>query len=129
MAVVQLRVNPNGRTYSTFTEQDKEANSGCAEDESQKEPEVLEVPEVQKSDEEALVLPLSKRHVELFTKMSGHPLKTTIRTDTVSTILEQDSEQDYEKPDVLGNYQFAFPIRLQSTKLQSSQNLFQLRRN
>lgn len=54
------------------------------------------------SVDDTIILPLSKRHVEMFTKMSNHPTKQTIRTDTVSTILEQDSEQDYERSEAIG---------------------------
>lgn len=52
--------------------------------------------------EDAILFPLSKRHVEMFTKMSYHPTRQTIRTDTVSTILEQDSEHDYDKFEAIG---------------------------
>lgn len=183
MAVVQLRVNPNGRTYSTFTNEtnvkseiflvnDKRENhetfnrfyvshdenyptiSGgekyvtryeVGEKEENKErlknlprekfgvtPEKNFIVSEEKTSynenlrqrqicqryegakegvkttdelignlEETIVLPLSQRHVEIFTKMSNHP-RTTIRTDTVSTILEQDSEQDYERSEATG---------------------------
>lgn len=54
--------------------------------------------------ENGVVYPLSRNHLELFTKMSGHTIRTTIRTDTVSTILEQDTEYDLEHHEEQGQY-------------------------
>ncbi|KAL3277094.1 hypothetical protein HHI36_012452, partial [Cryptolaemus montrouzieri] len=44
------------------------------------------------------VLPLSRKHLEMFAKISPPPpqFRTTVRTDTVSTILDQEMEFDYE---------------------------------
>lgn len=135
LAVVQLRVDPHGRTYSTFPEREAETapdlltvkehvhqflhneqhqctsendsssrcnNNGilsqfkrvqCDLYQTFESPESAEAP-----PENGIILPLSKKHVELFTKMSSAPtLKTTIRTDTVSTILEQDVDYESEK--------------------------------
>lgn len=57
-----------------------------------------------------VILPLYKRHVELFTKMSSRPplLKNTVRTDTVSTILEQETEFDCENNFVPGKISLLF---------------------
>lgn len=120
MAVVQLRVDPNGRTYSTSEEQDatamtydtatsngysRETTAIVKIDHPRSSPEkdpglVGENVENKKAENGGVVLPLSKKHVELFTKMACHPhpphLRHTVRTDTVSTILEQDIELDYE---------------------------------
>lgn len=41
-----------------------------------------------------VVLPLSRKHLEMFTRMSAPSFRTTIRTDTVSTTLEQDTDVD-----------------------------------
>lgn len=124
MAVVQLRVNPNGRTYSTFTDRNNEENRDVLVEDNEKTHETgtrRSVVEIQDSlnenfatrenvksainEQNTVVLPLSKRHVELFTKMSNPHLKTTIRTDTVSTILEQDSEHDYERCEIIGKHE------------------------
>ncbi|KAK5637726.1 hypothetical protein RI129_000096 [Pyrocoelia pectoralis] len=82
MAVVQLRVNleqevqdfyVNNIPSSDYDEVIRPHVSNQNEDRRQSGP----------------VLPLSRKHLEIFTKMSSHPHKT-VRTDTVSTILEQD---------------------------------------
>lgn len=86
MAVVQLRVDLHGRTYSALPppEAAPEApldDSHVAANGDGRRKEKLE---------NGVVFPLSKKHLELFTKMSSAPALKTIRTDTVSTILEQD---------------------------------------
>lgn len=138
LAVVQLRVDPHGRTYSTLTDRDfpeivpfaapdhppPPGNCTASEDYCNN---VLHGFALAKCDHDGLltrdapddgagnvvafsnrvaddeelengvVFPLSKRHLELFTKMSaGRAIRTAIRTDTVSTILEQETELDYE---------------------------------
>lgn len=105
MAVVQLRVDPNGRTYSTNDDHDAEIIPDHQEylhDASenialQGTPAAQKTTEVKNRDN-GFVLPLYKKHVELFAKMSGHPptLRHALRTDTVSTTLEQETELDLE---------------------------------
>lgn len=53
-------------------------------------------PEKNISEEEdvGVVLPLSRKHLEMFTRMSAPSFRTTVRTDTVSTTLEQDIDVD-----------------------------------
>ncbi|XP_031333912.1 uncharacterized protein LOC116163924 [Photinus pyralis] len=81
MAVVQLRVNLEEEVQDFYV---NNIPSSHYED-------VLHPrPSQENGDlESGPVLPLSRKHLELFTKMSSHPHKT-VRTDTVSTILEQD---------------------------------------
>lgn len=52
------------------------------------------------------VLPLSRKHLEMFAKISPPPpqYRATVRTDTVSTILEQEMEFDYDASQEEGNY-------------------------
>ncbi|KAJ8921732.1 hypothetical protein NQ315_010642 [Exocentrus adspersus] len=127
LAVVQLRVDPNGRTYSTVTDQEilltppVSQNGAEIKDKHLKHSVTLYenfslvkchnkfVEEIQENclqissakDDDEIVLPLSKEHLELFTKMSSPPpIKTTIRTDTISTLLdptEFESEKTEEK--------------------------------
>lgn len=137
LAVVQLRVDQNGRTYSTLTNQPPTPSSATIGTHPQQQPfifnaghqqpftiyenqtaikenvvfvdtskkEVNYTPEdvISGKNDNNVILPLSKKHLELFNKMSTHPHKT-IRTDTVSTILEQDTEFEYEKNDEAGRY-------------------------
>jgi hypothetical protein len=101
LAVVQLRVDPHGRTYSTLTGNGPEIqfqpgyeDLNLVVDNNDRTVPEANVPE--RDVENGVVYPLSRNHLELFTKMSGHTIRTTIRTDTVSTILEQDTEYDLE---------------------------------
>ena len=81
------------------------------------------VPEGNVPEEDAengVVYPLSRNHLELFTKMSGPAIRTTIRTDTVSTILEQDTECDLEHQDEQGQYcinHFSIYIRSETKRV------------
>ncbi|CAH0553341.1 unnamed protein product [Brassicogethes aeneus] len=129
LAVVQLRVDSHGRTYSTFPERDLENHfsteqvlmTAAAKENANNfdmslslnltasKSEVLTTKQgngdVNASDtkepnvENGVVLPLSKKHLEMFTKMSSvpHHPRMTLRTDTVSTILDQDIDYDSEK--------------------------------
>lgn len=105
VAVVQLRVDPHGRAYSTLTDpvpfvpavesvSSTDAAPKCeiANNASVNNPNASDA--IAKKKEDATVLPLSRRHLELFTRMSGPSFRTTIRTDTVSTTLEQDTDYD-----------------------------------
>ncbi|XP_017770975.1 PREDICTED: uncharacterized protein LOC108558543 [Nicrophorus vespilloides] len=86
LAVVQLRVDPNGRTYST-----------------QLEPENNPMLEPQQNHEiqDESVLPLCHRNVEMFTR-SQRCKQSAIRTDTISTVLDHDLEDlDAEPTDRL----------------------------
>lgn len=122
MAVVQLRVNPNGRTYSTSADQEtrcetvqetsgnhnavgenEEKAHGSEKRTRDSQEENLLGEDAGRKVENGVVLPLSKKHVELFTEMSARPIKTTVRTDTVSTILEQEFELDYDRHEYAGN--------------------------
>ncbi|XP_045469603.1 uncharacterized protein LOC123677135 [Harmonia axyridis] len=49
--------------------------------------------------EHTSVLPLSRKHLEMFAKISPPPpqYRATVRTDTVSTILDQEFEYDHEE--------------------------------
>ncbi|RZB40309.1 hypothetical protein BDFB_010004 [Asbolus verrucosus] len=125
LAVVQLRVDPHGRTYSTLTGQEPDFQAGNLIDSEGANPTLYEdftlikcnsngvlskqnatprdrLPE--EEGESGVVYPLSKKHLELFTKMSGPSIRTTIRTDTVSTILEQDTELEFEHHEEQGQY-------------------------
>ncbi|KAF5301583.1 hypothetical protein FQR65_LT08888 [Abscondita terminalis] len=85
MAVVQLRVDTKEYTYDFDASEKNDYEIGQHQ-----------VCDQNEDTENCVVLPLSKKHLELFTKMSAHRHKT-IRTDTVSTILEHDefdSEQN-----------------------------------
>ncbi|XP_072384344.1 uncharacterized protein [Diabrotica undecimpunctata] len=88
MAVVQLRVSPQGGQYEIIESERYEEDKPT---ESLKEEDI-------KINDDGLVVPLLEKHLELFTKMASVPnLKTTIRTDTVSTILDPtdfDSERN-----------------------------------
>lgn len=111
-AVVQLRVDPHGRTYSSLmghepdfhTENSVMQNgnpSGC-DGLSQYNEAIGENSEIFENDtrkhqldtENRVVYPLSTKHLDFFTKMAGPAIRTTVRTDTVSTILEQDIEYE-----------------------------------
>ncbi|KAK9874589.1 hypothetical protein WA026_005423 [Henosepilachna vigintioctopunctata] len=61
------------------------------------------------SKENGSVLPLSRKHLEMLTKISPPPpqFRTTVRTDTVSTILDQ--EYDFDGGNEEGNR--IFPIK------------------
>lgn len=122
VAVVQLRVDPHGRTYSTLADQiplvavanaPPESCSNCDNTFLTHTREMKSVPDGETQPKEdnfedgsdnGVVLPLSMKHVEMFTKMSTPSFKTTIRTDTVSTTLEQDTEVEYENFDYTGKY-------------------------
>lgn len=125
LTVVQLRIDQNGRTYSTLTSPQRPPTlpliaasdrqqrpfiddnrppftiyENCKRIKQIQDPGRDCVPNGDGSDvNDGLVLPLSKKHLELFNKMSAHPQHPhkTIRTDTVSTILEHDTEFEYEK--------------------------------
>ncbi|CAG9822951.1 unnamed protein product [Phaedon cochleariae] len=95
LAVVQLRVDPQGKTYTNVDDEnrhEKTAEQAIRE----KSPLITEHRQKDiKDDAEEIngygggVVPLSKKHLELFTKMSSVPrIRTTVRTDTVSTILD-----------------------------------------
>ncbi|KAK4883717.1 hypothetical protein RN001_007036 [Aquatica leii] len=80
MAVVQLRVDTKDLIYDF----EKPEKNECEDDND-----LHENCDENRENENCVVFPLSKNHLELFTKMSAH-LHKTVRTDTVSTILEQD---------------------------------------
>lgn len=139
MAVVQLRVDPHGRTYSTLTgvpEATAETRASGEEDNSPKPPgamgelkfvpgratEIGEDVHSENSDN-GVVLPLSRKHVEMFTKMSAPSFKTTIRTDTVSTTLEQDTEGDFDNYDDSGKLNYMFSICVEMHKNWFQKNL------
>lgn len=93
VAVVQLRVDPHGRTYSTLTDHAFIPFHEEEEVEDAKPP----PPQEDTHEEEnnvGVVLPLSRKHLEMFTRMSAPSFRTTVRTDTVSTTLEQDTDID-----------------------------------
>lgn len=106
LAVVQLRVDPQGRTYSTLMDQEillEAHTTGDAQEDiiSDQKPKQSEP-----QHSNGVVLPLSKRHLELFTKMSSVAnRKTTIRTDTISTILDP-AEFELERLEDAGKYLF-----------------------
>lgn len=99
---MQLRVDPHGRTYSTLTD-----HAVIPFHEEQQEEDVKDTvkaphqPEKNISEEEdvGVVLPLSRKHLEMFTRMSAPSFRTTVRTDTVSTTLEQDTDVDCDNLD------------------------------
>nr|XP_022908580.1 uncharacterized protein LOC111419925 [Onthophagus taurus] len=77
VAVVQLRVDSNGKSYSTFMER------------------LEEDAKIEVKNENGLILKLSKENFDILTKSNERRCKT-IRTDTVSTILEQEFETDVD---------------------------------
>ncbi|XP_071051671.1 monocarboxylate transporter 12-like isoform X1 [Onthophagus taurus] len=77
VAVVQLRVDSNGKSYSTFMEK------------------LEEDAKIEVQNENGLILKLSKENFDILTKSNERRCKT-IRTDTVSTILEQEFETDVD---------------------------------
>ncbi|XP_056642683.1 uncharacterized protein LOC130449056 [Diorhabda sublineata] len=85
MAVVQLRVNPQEIIENVQREDEVHLDRRIDEDET-------------RIGNKDIVIPLSEKHLEIFAKMSSVPnLRTTIRTDTVSTILDPadfDSERN-----------------------------------
>lgn len=107
---MQLRVDPQGRAYSTLTDPvpfvavaepalpTETMPKGDADDSIK----LSETNGTARKQDDATVLPLSRRHLEMFTRMSGPSFRTTIRTDTVSTMLEQDTELDYENMEDAG---------------------------
>ncbi|KAJ8962357.1 hypothetical protein NQ318_018340 [Aromia moschata] len=133
-AVVQLRVDLQGRTYDTVAKQ--EALSGLPRpkecptrqnrlkysatlnenfklkssndsSEIQYRADIAENANAARDDkviiENGVVLPLSEKHLELFTKMSSAPrLRTTVRTDTISTLLDP-TEFECERTEDAGN--------------------------
>lgn len=54
-----------------------------------------------------VVMPLSRKHLEMFTRMSAPSFRTTIRTDTVSTTLEQDTDVDCDNLEDAGEFQLS----------------------
>lgn len=125
LAVVQLRVDPNGRTYSTVTDQEiplaapsspKGARGNLKHSVTLyenfsliKSNDIVQdgLSRIQEGspirEDEGIVLPLSREHLELFTKMSSvPPMKTTIRTDTISTLLDP-TEYECERFEEKGN--------------------------
>lgn len=139
LAVVQLRVDPNGRTYSTVTDQEiplaavpTSQKSAATRDNQLKHSVTLyenfsltdrcdrfanDIQEDTKRDDEGIVLPLSKEHLELFTKMSSAPpMKTTIRTDTISTLLDP-TEYECERFEEKGSINIKFSAVFQFNNL------------
>lgn len=139
MAVVQLRVNVNSRTYTTLSDEDNNINpcvlisnvkvlANLSDQKLQHDKAEQEVhhmrdtPEdkfsedrTSKKTENRVILPLSKKHLELFTKMSSSIFKT-LRTDTVSTILEQD-EFDSENQGSIGKFRKLYFFNFKFNKL------------
>lgn len=95
---MQLRVDPHGRTYSTLTDH---AIIPFHEEQQEENVKAPYQPEKNISEEEdvGVVLPLSRKHLEMFTRMSAPSFRTTVRTDTVSTTLEQDTDVDCDNLD------------------------------
>lgn len=96
VAVVQLRVDPHGRTYSTLTDH---TNIPFEEEPEGEVENIVKSPHqreknVSEEEDVGVVLPLSRKHLEMFTRMSAPSFRTTVRTDTVSTTLEQDTDVD-----------------------------------
>lgn len=97
---MQLRVDPHGRTYSALTDHPFQEDHPEEED-PVKTAQDLRVRNTNEETEDegtednvGVVLPLSRKHLEMFTRMSAPSFRTTIRTDTVSTTLEQDTDVD-----------------------------------
>lgn len=81
LAVVQLRVDTHGRAYSTL-------NESC-------EKQCQDFGQNVEGNGNGCLLP--QKRLEILAKM-----RTTIRTDTVSTILDQDTEVELEPPEKQG---------------------------
>ncbi|XP_050508146.1 uncharacterized protein LOC126885591 [Diabrotica virgifera virgifera] len=105
MAVVQLRVSPQGGQYEIIESERYEEDKPIV---SVKEEDI-------KISDDGLVVPLLEKHLELFTKMASVPnLKTTIRTDTVSTILDP-TDFDSERNEVCEEPPLKSPTSLEES--------------
>ncbi|GJQ88248.1 hypothetical protein Trydic_g13236 [Trypoxylus dichotomus] len=97
VAVVQLRVDSNGRAYSAFMGQDVSSTNSrppqSVEDNKPKtETTTSHAEDLNTSvcdDDDDEILPMFKQHLQLFSTMYK-----PVRTDTVSTIVEQELESE-----------------------------------
>lgn len=99
VAVVQLRVDPHGRTYSALSDPAPPPPPLFLDD-----PEDHNREDDAPEEDNGVVLPLSRKHLEMFTRMSAPSFRTTVRTDTVSTTLEQDTDVDCDNLEDQGRF-------------------------
>ncbi|KAG5870948.1 hypothetical protein JTB14_027123 [Gonioctena quinquepunctata] len=96
LAVVQLRVDPQGKTYTNLDDEDRHSQEKTADPRGNgsRMKDNSEYPAKDTSEDDDIindnerVLPLSKKHLELFTMSSVPISRTAVRTDTISTILD-----------------------------------------
>lgn len=100
MAVVQLRVSPQGGAYEII--ENNAPFEGGKTPKGRDEANFGDNTIAGDCNNDGLVVPLLEKHLEIFTTMSSRR-KTTIRTDTVSTILDP-AEFDSETNENCGKF-------------------------